>query len=107
MSSANTMREVAAAEKIAFFNATLTAQPSGASQAVVAQTQTSLTHAFGTADLTVADVGGAFSQGTLNDNFKEITTELALIKTDVANLVTLTNALRSALVTIGLIKGSA
>lgn len=36
-----------------------------------------LTHAVGTADGTVADVGGAFNQGTLNDNFKELTTYLA------------------------------
>jgi hypothetical protein len=40
-----------------------------------------LTHAVGTADGTVADVGGAFNQGTLNDNFKEITTKLASIRT--------------------------
>lgn len=39
-----------------------------------------LTHAVGTADGTVADVGGAFNQTTLNDNFKEITTKLASIR---------------------------
>jgi hypothetical protein len=39
-----------------------------------------LTHAFGTADGTVVDVGGAFNQGTLNDNFKEVTTKLASIR---------------------------
>ena len=38
-----------------------------------------LTHAVGTADGTVADVGGAFSQGTLNDNFKECTTKINAI----------------------------
>lgn len=36
-----------------------------------------LTHAVGTADDTVDDVGGAFSQTTLNNNFKEITDQLA------------------------------
>lgn len=35
-----------------------------------------LIHAVGTADGTVADVGGGFNQGTLNDNFKELTTKL-------------------------------
>jgi hypothetical protein len=39
-----------------------------------------LTHAVGTADGTVADVGGAFNQATLNDNFKELTTKLASIR---------------------------
>ncbi len=40
-----------------------------------------LTHAVGTADGTVADVGASFNQATLNDNFKEITTKLASIRT--------------------------
>lgn len=38
-----------------------------------------LTHAVGTADGTVADVGGTFNQGTLNDNFKELTSKLASV----------------------------
>jgi hypothetical protein len=62
-----------------------------------AQTQTTLTHAVGTADATVDDVGAAFSQTTLNNNFKEITTELALIKADVAALRTYIIALNAAL----------
>ena len=40
---------------------------------------TSLTAASGTADGTVADVGGAFSQGTLNDNFQELATKVNAI----------------------------
>lgn len=35
-----------------------------------------LTMTVGTADGTVADVGGAFSQGTLNDNFREVGTKI-------------------------------
>lgn len=38
-----------------------------------------LTHTVGTADGTVADVGAAFNQGTLNDNFKELTSRLASV----------------------------
>lgn len=38
-----------------------------------------LTDAFGTADGTVADVGAAFAQGTLNDNFQELSTKVNAI----------------------------
>lgn len=38
-----------------------------------------LTHAVGTADGTVDDVGAAFSQATLNNNFKELTSKLASV----------------------------
>jgi hypothetical protein len=41
---------------------------------------TALVHAVGTADGTVDDVGGTFNQTTLNNNFKEITTELTKIR---------------------------
>lgn len=54
---------------------------------------TALTHAVGTADATVDDVGGAFNQTTLNNNFKEVTTQLALQRT-------LNIALRSAIATL-------
>lgn len=33
-----------------------------------------LIHAFGTADNTIDDVGAAFAQATLNNNFKELST---------------------------------
>jgi len=47
-----------------------------------AQTNTTaLTHAVGTADNTVDDVGGAFNQTTLNNNFKELTAQLAIQRT--------------------------
>lgn len=38
-----------------------------------------LTHAVGTADGTVEDVGGSFNQTTLNNNFKEFSTKVNLI----------------------------
>jgi len=40
---------------------------------------TSLVAASGTADGTVADVTGSFDQGILNDNFKELVTNVDLI----------------------------
>jgi hypothetical protein len=40
---------------------------------------TGLTHTAGTADGTVDDVGGAFSQTTLNNNFREVTTKINAI----------------------------
>lgn len=49
-----------------------------------------LTHAVGTADGTVADVGGAFNQATLNDNFKELSsrTNAILLALRSMNLIT-------------------
>lgn len=38
-----------------------------------------LTHTVGTADGTVDDVGAAFNQTLLNDNFKELTTKINAI----------------------------
>jgi hypothetical protein len=46
-------------------------------------------------------------QTTMQNNFKEVTTELALIKTDIANSRTYQVASRTALVNSGIIKGSA
>jgi len=55
--------------------------------------QGALTHAVGTADGTLDDVTGSHSQTILNNNFKELSSRV--------------NALRTALVNLGLIKGSA
>jgi predicted RecA/RadA family phage recombinase len=52
---------------------------------------TALTHAVGTADNTVADVGAAFNQTTLNDNFKELTTAQAANRTAI---IALTDAIK-------------
>lgn len=38
-----------------------------------------LVHAVGTADGTVADVGAAFAQATLNDNFRDLSTKVNAI----------------------------
>lgn len=49
-------------------------------------TLANLVAATGTADGTVVDVGGAFSQATLNNNFQDLATQINAIQ----------NALRSA-----------
>ena len=74
-----------ASAKIGFFGTAPITQPTSASQGT-------LTHVVGASDSTVDDVGAAFNQTTLNNNFKECTSRL--------------NALRDALVNLGLIKGS-
>ena len=74
-----------ASAKVGFFGTAPITQPTSASQGT-------LTHSVGSADGTVDDVGAAFSQATLNNNFKECTSRI--------------NALRDALANLGLIKGS-
>jgi len=44
-----------------------------------------LTHAVGTADGTVDDVGASFNQTTLNNNFREVTDQLDLINAALQN----------------------
>ena len=62
---------------------------------------TALTHAVGTADNTVDDVGGAFNQTTLNNNFKELTTAQAANR---AAIVALTDAVAELAAQINLIR---
>lgn len=77
----------ATGQKLGFFNATPVIQPSGA-------TQGALTDSTGGAvDGTLADVTGSFNQGILNNNFADVASRI--------------NALRTALLNLGLIKGSA
>jgi hypothetical protein len=79
----------AASQKLAFFNATPVAQPAGASQAAVTNST------GGTPNGTMAAVTATNSSdqsAVINKNFSE--------------LYTLLTAMRSALVTLGLIKGS-
>lgn len=66
-------------------------------------TAVALTHAVGTADGTVADVGAAFNQGTLNDNFKECTTQIAALVADMADVKQLVNAIIDDLQARGLL----
>lgn len=77
----------ATGQKLGFWNATPVIQPASANQAALTDSTT------GTADGTVDDVGAAFSQATLNNNF--------------ADIIRLVNQLRADLVTIGAIKGAA
>jgi hypothetical protein len=81
---------VSASQKLGFFDATPVAQPSGASQGTVTNST------GGTANGTMAAVGATNSadqSATINKNFTE--------------LWTLQNAIRAALVNLGLMKGSA
>jgi len=45
-----------------------------------------LTSAFGTADNALADVGGAFNQTTLNNNFKDLQAKLEEVRAALDNL---------------------
>lgn len=54
-------------------------------------TAVALTNANGTADGTVADVGGAFSQTTLNNNFRECSDQINALVADLANLKQVVN----------------
>lgn len=65
-------------------------------------TTAALTHAVGTADNTVDDVGGAFNQTTLNNNFKELTTQIAALVADLADTKQLLNAVIDDLQALGL-----
>lgn len=96
-------------QKLAFWNKTPIVQPASANQAAAAaQTQDSLTDSTtGTADTTLQDVGAAFTQATLNNNFADIAAQLAKIRTDIANIKTLQDQTRTDLVNLGLQKGSA
>ena len=75
-----------AADRIGFFGATPVVQPSGAAQAQI-------TSGAGTAGASTADVTATFTQTILNNNF--------------ATLVQRINAILTALVALGVIKGSA
>lgn len=70
-----------------------------ASATLAAQTlPTALTHAVGTADGTVDDVTGSFSQTILNNNFKELTTAQAANRAQLAllQIATASGAARQA-----------
>lgn len=96
-------------QKFALWNQTPIIQPAHANQAAVAaQTQDSLTDSTtGTADTTLADVGAAFSQATLNNNFADIAAQLAKIRTDIAAIKTFQDQNRTDQIAVGVIKGAA
>lgn len=64
-------------------------------------TATTLTHAVGTADGTVADVGSSFNQTTLNNNFRECSDRINQLIADVANIKQVANQILDDLQLIG------
>ena len=104
----------ATGQKLAFYNATPIVQPAAAAQAAAAaQTQDAVTDSSGgTASTTLAAItaGAAYDQNdmvAIKDAIASIAAQLAKIKTDVANIKTLQDAERTALVNLGLMKGAA
>ena len=104
----------ATTQKLAFYNATPIVQPAAAAQAAAAaQTQDSVTDSTGgSAGTTLAAItaGAAYDQNdmvAIKDAIASIAAQLAKIKTDVANIKTLQDAERTALVNLGLMKGAA
>jgi hypothetical protein len=79
----------------------------------VSQTQTSLTDSTGgsaTTTLAAIAAGASYAQSDMTaakNAIASLAAELALVKTDMANTQTLVNRLRTDLIAIGLIKGSA
>lgn len=67
-------------------------------------TTAALTHAVGIADNTVDDVGAAFNQTTLNNNFKELTTQIAALVADLADAKQVINALIDDLQAAGIVR---
>lgn len=99
----------AAAQKLGKWGATPVVQPASANQAALAAlTTVALTNSTtGTATTTLNDVGGSYTQATLNNNFATLATQHANVLADLAAIRTLVNQLRADLVAAGNIKGSA
>jgi hypothetical protein len=104
----------AVGQKIGFWNVTPVVQPAAAGQAAAAaQTQDSLTDSTGgTASTTLAAItaGAAYAQADLTaikNAIASLAAQLAKIRTDVANIKTLQDAARTALVNTGIMKGAA
>lgn len=107
-----------ATEKAAFYGATPVAQPASASQAAVVQGSANTTattaytaHASGAVAVTsngATDLDTtAAALKVLRDEVAAYELEISNLVVDVAALTTLTNQLRSELVTLGLISGAA
>lgn len=99
----------ATTQKIGFYNATPIVQPSAYTQTFstadkthAARTSTGLSMSVGTADGTIADVGAAFSQTTLNNNFRDVGTEINAVRADLADTAALVNSIIDDLQAIGL-----
>ena len=104
----------AVTQKIGFWNVTPVVQPAAAGQAAAAaQSQDAVTDSTGgSASTTLAAItaGAAYDQAdivAIKDAIASIAAQLAKIKTDVANVKTLQDATRTALVNTGIMKGAA
>jgi hypothetical protein len=104
----------AVGQKIGFWNVTPVVQPAAAGQAAAAaQTQDAVTDSTGgTASTTLAAItaGAAYAQADLTaikNAIASLASQLAKIRTDVANIKTLQDATRTALVNTGIMKGAA
>ena len=104
----------AVGQKLGFYNKTPVVQPAAAAQAAVAaQTQDAVTDSTGgsvSTTLAAIAAGAAYAQGDMTavkNALASIASQLAKIRTDVANIKTLQDAERTALVDLGLIKGAA
>lgn len=99
----------AAAQKLGKWGAAPIVQPASANQAALAAlTTVALTNSTtGTATTTLNDVGGSYTQATLNNNFATLAVQHSAVLADLAALRTLVNQLRADLVAAGNIKGSA
>jgi hypothetical protein len=100
----------ATTQKLGFFNATPVVQPGAYTQTYAtadkthaALTAAALTHSVGTADGTVADVGASFSQTILNNNFRDLSTQVNNLVTDLTDVKQLVNALIDDLQALGLV----
>jgi hypothetical protein len=84
---------------------TATTAVASAAQAISSQTQTTLTDNTGGVVSTTLAAG--ITDVVAKNAIASLAAELALVKADMALQVALTNALRAALITNGIIKGSA
>jgi hypothetical protein len=97
--------------KISFYGATPVSRSAAYTQTYATTTRThsnptatALTDAFGTADGTIADVGAAFSQATLNNNFQDVSTAINAAIVDIANVKQLVNSVIDDLQANGLLQ---
>lgn len=101
-STAGTKIATATTQKLGFFNATPVVQPASADQAA-AGTATTVGDNTGTAGAGLSLIGDTTSV----DQAAAIMNDFKALQEDIAGLTTLVNALRSALVDLGIVKGAA
>ncbi len=94
---------------VGFYGVTPVSRPSAYTQTFstadkthAARTAAALSVSVGTADGTVADVGGAFNQTTLNNNFRDVADAYNALRADLADTAALVNAIIDDLQALGL-----